>query len=99
MVQATIILEDMIKTAYLRNDWWCWSSLTAAAKVSTLSSLALRVYALDAAIIYEKSLAELLLDDNSQVNGQLDAKVQSLDSAEKCKATRKSNKRRKELEG
>ncbi|KAH0969361.1 hypothetical protein GBA52_028816 [Prunus armeniaca] len=26
MVQATIVLEDMIKTEYLRNEWWYWSS-------------------------------------------------------------------------
>ncbi|KAK2994082.1 hypothetical protein RJ640_024346 [Escallonia rubra] len=54
MVQATIVFEDMIKAEYLRNMWWYWSSLSAAAKISTLSSLALRIYSLDAAIDYEK---------------------------------------------
>lgn len=54
MVQATIILEDAIKTECLKNDWWYWSSPSAAAKISTLSALALRVYALDSAILYEK---------------------------------------------
>ncbi|MCE3215197.1 hypothetical protein HAX54_001239 [Datura stramonium] len=54
MVQATIILEDTIKTEYLRNDWWYWSSPSAAARISTLSALALRVYALDSAVLYEK---------------------------------------------
>ncbi|KAI3720305.1 hypothetical protein L6452_21221 [Arctium lappa] len=53
MAQATIVLEDMIKTEHLRNEWWYWSSPSAAAKISTVSSLALRIYALDAAIFYE----------------------------------------------
>lgn len=56
MSQATIVLEDMIKTAYLRNDWCYWSSPSAAAKISTLSALALRICTLDAAIIYEKTV-------------------------------------------
>lgn len=55
MVKATIIFEDMIKTEYLKNSWWYWSSLSAAAKTSTISSLALRLYTLDATIIYEKT--------------------------------------------
>nr|XP_043612564.1 methyl-CpG-binding domain-containing protein 9-like [Erigeron canadensis] len=54
MVQATIILEDMIKSEHLKRDWWYWSSPSAAAKISTVSSLALQIYALDAAIYYEK---------------------------------------------
>ncbi|KAL7091651.1 hypothetical protein ACP275_12G118700 [Erythranthe tilingii] len=56
MVQAMIILEDTIRSEYLRNDWWYWSSPSTAAKTTTLSSLALRIYSLDAAISYEKSL-------------------------------------------
>ncbi|GAV78749.1 Bromodomain domain-containing protein/PHD domain-containing protein/MBD domain-containing protein/FYRC domain-containing protein [Cephalotus follicularis] len=54
MVQAVIVFENMIKTVSLRNGWWYWSSLSAAAKIATTSSLALRIYTLDAAIIYEK---------------------------------------------
>ncbi|ERN05905.1 methyl-CpG-binding domain-containing protein 9 isoform X1 [Amborella trichopoda] len=54
MIQATIILEDMIKTEHLRSGWWYWSSLSAAAKTSTISSLALRIYSLDASIIYQR---------------------------------------------
>ncbi|KAL3501199.1 hypothetical protein ACH5RR_035648 [Cinchona calisaya] len=54
MIQATIILEDTIKTDHLRNDWWYWSSPSAAANISTLSALALRIYTLDSAILYEK---------------------------------------------
>ncbi|KAK4358232.1 hypothetical protein RND71_023842 [Anisodus tanguticus] len=54
VVQASIILEDTIKAEYLKNDWWYWSSPSAAARISTLSALALRVYALDSAILHEK---------------------------------------------
>lgn len=53
MSQAIIVLEDMIKTVYLRKDWWYWSSPAAMAKICTISALALRIYALDEAIIYE----------------------------------------------
>lgn len=56
MIQATIVLEDMIKTAYLKKDWWYWSSPLVAAKICTISGLALRIYAFDAAIIYEENL-------------------------------------------
>ncbi|KAF6169384.1 hypothetical protein GIB67_016554 [Kingdonia uniflora] len=55
MIKAAIVFEDMIKTEYLRNGWWYWSSLSAAARTSTISSLSLRIYALDSAIAYEKS--------------------------------------------
>nr|GEU55434.1 methyl-CpG-binding domain-containing protein 9-like [Tanacetum cinerariifolium] len=54
MVQATIMLEDMIKTEHLKKEWWYWSSPATAAKISNLSALALRIYALDAAIYYDK---------------------------------------------
>ena len=56
MVQATIVLEDMIKTEYLRSGWQYWSSLCAAARIATISSLALRICTLDAALVYEKPL-------------------------------------------
>ena len=55
MVEATITFEQMIKSDCLRNVWWYWSSYSVAAKTSTVSALALRIYALDAAIIYKKS--------------------------------------------
>ena len=54
MVQATILFEGMIKTEYLKNGWWYWSSLTAAVKMPTISSLALRLFTLDDSIIYVK---------------------------------------------
>ncbi|GKV07676.1 hypothetical protein SLEP1_g19422 [Rubroshorea leprosula] len=98
MVQATILLEDLIKTEHLRNEWWYWSSLSAAARISTVSSLALRIYSLDAAIIYEKSNFDPI--DNSKPSSVPDPKLLSfLDPAEKCKVTRKSGKKRKESEG
>lgn len=100
MVQATIILEDMIKTEHLRNDWWYWSSLSAAAKISTLSSLALRIYSLDAAIIYEKIPSSLEQIDNLETSSLPDPNaLPSLDLSEKSKVSRKSNKKRKEPEG
>ncbi|KAL3624236.1 hypothetical protein CASFOL_033052 [Castilleja foliolosa] len=55
MVQALIVFEDMIKPEYLNCSWrYYWSSLSAAANISTLSALSLRIYSLDAAIVYEK---------------------------------------------
>ncbi|XP_057983188.1 methyl-CpG-binding domain-containing protein 9 isoform X2 [Malania oleifera] len=99
MVQATIVLEDMIKPEYLRNGWWYWSSLSAAAKTSTLSSLALRIYSLDAAIIYDRTSSTL--DSDQSVTGSKQDLTQGpgLDTTEKSKAGRKASKRRKESEG
>ncbi|KAI3474872.1 hypothetical protein Pfo_030183 [Paulownia fortunei] len=54
MVQALIVFEDMIKLVYLDCSWRYWSSLSAAANISTLAALSLRIYSLDAAISYEK---------------------------------------------
>ncbi|XWS30346.1 hypothetical protein CRYUN_Cryun24cG0109300 [Craigia yunnanensis] len=99
MVQATIVLEDMIKTEYLRNEWWYWSSLSASAKISTMSSLALRIYSLDAAIVYEKSF-EFPSIDNLKPSSIPDPKLlPNLDLPEKCKVSRKTSKKRKEPEG
>ncbi|KAK4760318.1 hypothetical protein SAY87_005211 [Trapa incisa] len=94
MIQATIILEDMIKTQYLRNEWWYWSSLSAAIKTSTISALALRIYSLDSCIIYEKSSPSLDSADN-----MLDQRPESAsDTLEKPKASRKSSRKRKEVD-
>lgn len=93
------MLEDMIKTEYLKNEWWYWSSLSAAVKISTVSALALRIYSLDAAIIYEKVLSDLDSVDNLKPNSIQDQKLLShMDMQEKCR-TRKSGKKRKEPEG
>ncbi|PQP92378.1 methyl-CpG-binding domain-containing protein 9 [Prunus yedoensis var. nudiflora] len=100
MVQATIVLEDMIKTEYLRNEWWYWSSFSAAAKISTMSSLALRIYSLDAAIMYEKMFPSSDPVDKLEPSSVLDLKLLPiLDSTEKTRLSRKSNKKRKEPEG
>ncbi|KAL1550877.1 methyl-CpG-binding domain-containing protein 9 isoform X2 [Salvia divinorum] len=56
MVQATIVFEDTIKSEYLQNDWWYWSSPSTAARITTLSALALRIYTLDAGISYGEPL-------------------------------------------
>ncbi|XP_048233129.1 methyl-CpG-binding domain-containing protein 9 isoform X2 [Ricinus communis] len=72
MVQATIVLENMIKTDFLRNEWWYWSSLSAAAKIATISSLALRIYTLDAAIVYEKTLPFTPPKDIAEVGSKSD---------------------------
>ncbi|TVU32893.1 hypothetical protein EJB05_24658, partial [Eragrostis curvula] len=57
VVLATNLLEGMIKAEFLKNDWWYWSSFTAAIKTTTISSLALRIYTLDDCIIYMKDPA------------------------------------------
>ncbi|KAI3750893.1 hypothetical protein L2E82_21790 [Cichorium intybus] len=50
MVQATIILEDMMKTEYLRKEWRYWSSTSTAARIYNVSALALQNYILDASV-------------------------------------------------
>lgn len=62
MILASIALEDTIKSEYLKNDWWFWSSPSTAAKTSTVSGLALRIHALDSAIFYEKPSSESATD-------------------------------------
>lgn len=100
MVQATIALEDMIRTEYLKNEWWYWSSLSAAAKISTVSSLALRIFSLDAAIIYEKISPNQDSNDYLDPNSIPEQKLAGVDSTEKPRSSsRKSGKKRKEPEG
>jgi hypothetical protein len=97
MIQAIITLEDMIKTEFLRNDWWYWSSFSAAAKSSTLPSLALRIYSLDSAILYEK-MPNSSLTDSSDPPAAVELKPVITVDADKSKASRKSNRKRKELD-
>lgn len=54
VTKATILLELMVKAECLKPYWGFWSSLSAAARSSSLSSLALRLFALDSAITYER---------------------------------------------
>ncbi|XP_022934434.1 methyl-CpG-binding domain-containing protein 9-like [Cucurbita moschata] len=99
MVQATIALEDMIRTEYLKNEWWYWSSLSAAAKISTVSSLALRIFSLDAAIIYEKISPNQDPNDYLDPSSIPDQKLAGVDLTEKPRiSSRKSGKKRKEPE-
>ncbi|OIV90290.1 hypothetical protein TanjilG_13145 [Lupinus angustifolius] len=99
MVQATITFEDMIKSEYLRNDWWYWSSFSAAVKSSTLSSLALRLYSLDSAIVYEK-LPSSSITDSPEPSSIAEPKQQLIIvEADKSKSCRKSNRKRKESDG
>ncbi|XP_052196000.1 methyl-CpG-binding domain-containing protein 9 [Diospyros lotus] len=92
MVQAVIVLEDMIKTEYLKNIRWYWSSLSAAAKTSTLSSLALRIYALDASINYEKNSSNSgQLNFSSQPNPEPESVP---DATQKFKRGRKLKRKR-----
>ncbi|KAF7819608.1 methyl-CpG-binding domain-containing protein 9 [Senna tora] len=101
MFQATISFEDMVKSEHLSNDWWYWSSLSAAFKSSTLSSLALRIYSLDSAILYEKMLSNSSLTDSSEqlTASVLEQKPLATLDPEKSKACRKSSRKRKEPDG
>jgi hypothetical protein len=54
VTKAVILLELMVKAECLKPYWGFWSSLSAAARSSSLSSLALRLFALDGAITYER---------------------------------------------
>lgn len=43
-----------MKADCLKPNWGYWSSFTAAARSSSMSSLALRLFALDSSITYER---------------------------------------------
>ncbi|KAJ8749958.1 hypothetical protein K2173_013873 [Erythroxylum novogranatense] len=93
MVQATIILEDMIKMEFLRNEWWYWSSLSAAARTSTITSLALRIYSLDAAILYDR-MSNSNLSNSLKPSSLVDQKsLPSSIPVDEFKQNRKSNKK------
>ncbi|KAF7044844.1 hypothetical protein CFC21_054019 [Triticum aestivum] len=67
MVLATSMLERVIKSEFLKNDWWYWSSFTVAMKTSTVSSLALRIYTLDNCIMYTKQTNTVPPADSTKV--------------------------------
>ncbi|XBH75121.1 hypothetical protein VPH35_101936 [Triticum aestivum] len=67
MVLATSMLERVIKSEFLKNDWWYWSSFTVAIKTSTVSSLALRIYTLDDCIMYTKEPSTVPPADSTKV--------------------------------
>lgn len=95
------MVEDMIKTEYLKNEWWYWSSLSAAAKISTLSALSVRIFSLDAAIIYDKPITPSNpIDETKPIISLPDQKSQPVsDSQERSSRVRRSGKKRKEPEG
>ncbi|CAN6803841.1 unnamed protein product [Brassica oleracea] len=95
LVQAAIVVEDMIKTEYLKNEWWYWSSLSAAAKISTLSALSVRLFSLDAAIMYDKSVTQS--DPMDETNPLPEQKSQA--AQERSSRANRSGKKRKEPEG
>ncbi|KAL8171228.1 hypothetical protein V2J09_023032 [Rumex salicifolius] len=97
LVQSTIVLEDMIKAEYLRNEWYYWSSLSAAARTSTLSALALRIYSLDNAIVYEKNSPKDINSKSSDVDQQ--PHIPNSDSSEKPRSGRRNSRKRKETDG
>ncbi|XP_033147376.1 methyl-CpG-binding domain-containing protein 9 isoform X3 [Brassica rapa] len=99
LVQAAIVVEDMIKTEYLKNEWWYWSSLSAAAQISTLSALSVRLFSLDAAIMYDKSVTQS--DPMDETNPLPDQKSQAVSDTQErsSRANRRSGKKRKEPEG
>lgn len=59
LVQALMLLEHMVKADCLRDTWCNWTCLSAGAGISTLSSLALRVYSFDASIKYKRAMISL----------------------------------------
>ncbi|XP_073390005.1 methyl-CpG-binding domain-containing protein 9 isoform X3 [Physcomitrium patens] len=61
MTKSVILLEQMVRADCLKRTWCYWSSLSAAARSATLSTLALRIFAFDSAIMYKKE--ELIADD------------------------------------
>ncbi|CAH8340511.1 unnamed protein product [Eruca vesicaria subsp. sativa] len=101
LVQAAIVVEDMIKTEYLKNEWWYWSSLSAAAKISTLSALSLHIFSLDAAIMYDKTIRQSDPMDETKAIGLQEQKLQPVTDPQErsSRANRRSGKKRKEPEG
>uniref|UniRef100_A0A1J3G4M9 Methyl-CpG-binding domain-containing protein 9 n=1 Tax=Noccaea caerulescens TaxID=107243 RepID=A0A1J3G4M9_NOCCA len=101
LVQAAIVVEDMIKTEYLKNEWWYWSSLSAAAKISTLSALSVRIFSLDAAIVYDKPVTQSDPMDETKPISLPDHKSEPVSDPQErsSRANRRSGKKRKEPEG
>lgn len=95
------MVEDMIKTEYLKNEWWYWSSLSAAAKISTLSALSVRIFSLDAAIVYDKPVTQSDPMDETKPISLPDHKSEPVSDPQErsSRANRRSGKKRKEPEG
>lgn len=90
MVQAIMVFETMIKTEYIKNSWWWhWSSASVAAKTSTMSALALRIYTLDAAIDYQKTTTTSSVPKQSKKRKE---------ASEKAKKSEHKNKKSRSVE-
>ncbi|XP_047309284.1 methyl-CpG-binding domain-containing protein 9 [Impatiens glandulifera] len=87
MVQATVMLEQMIKADYLKNEWWHWSSISAASSIGTLSSLSRRICSLDATMSYENLPSTAPTDSTTDCSKSVES--------DKSRPS-KSNKRKKE---
>lgn len=68
LVQSLALLEQMVKASCLKESWCNWTTLSAAAGINTLCSLALRIYSLDAAIKYKRSSVDLDTEDSEKPN-------------------------------
>jgi methyl-CpG-binding domain-containing protein 9 len=84
MVQAIILLESMIKSEYIKPQWWHWSSLTAAARTPSITSLALRLFTLDGCLVYSK-------DASSAPNEPADTAPTAMKSSNKGKKRKESD--------
>ncbi|KAH0916364.1 hypothetical protein HID58_030810 [Brassica napus] len=66
LVQAAVVVEDMIKTECLKNELWYCSSLLAAVKM--LYGLTVHLFTLDAAIIYyNKTITQSDMDETKPI--------------------------------
>lgn len=99
MVEATLVLEDAINSNFLSSSWWYWSSASTAAKISTLSALSLRIYALDSAISYEKPLPSGASEEQNSVDPSSPPlqKTPEADHVETPRTRTRASKRRKDL--
>ncbi|KAM7252183.1 hypothetical protein ACFE04_024066 [Oxalis oulophora] len=100
MVQAVIVFENIIRTECLKTEWWYWSSPSATAKIASLSSLALRICSLDAAVLYDyeklTSLSSEIPDNSNKIELVVeDPKKAETDAHEGSKKKSKSSKKRK----
>lgn len=96
MTKAVIILEQMVRADCLKRTWCHWSSLSSAARSATLSTLALRIFSLDAAITYKKDrvITEEILRPSTVKKSQAHKKIQvqvPLPSSKKKKAANKAS--------
>lgn len=93
------MVEDMVKTEYLKNEWWYWSSLSAAAKISTLSGLSVRFFYLDAAIMYDKTVTQSDPMDETKPLAEQKSQPVSDTQERSSRANRRSGKKEERTRG